>query len=177
MTLEQELELQELLKQWRDERHLSIENQRDGLIGNLCEEMAEYYRATNESEKIDALCDMCVFAINCCDLKDAREYFEKEEEKPVMDKFLFIRAFDFIQTMKMDTQSLTKFLYLFIKEIESEMSVMGYNFYQCMLETIKEISSRIGHYDENIHKFVKDKSEEAKSKWYKANYEKCKIKG
>ncbi|MCZ6166047.1 hypothetical protein O6B98_08255 [Campylobacter ureolyticus] len=45
-----------------------------------------------------------------------------------------------------------------------------------MLETIKEISSRTGHYDENIHKFVKNKSDEAKSKWYKADYDKCKIK-
>ena len=46
-----------------------------------------------------------------------------------------------------------------------------------MLETIKEISSRTGYYDENIHKFVKDKSEETKAKWYKPNYEKYKIKG
>ena len=46
-----------------------------------------------------------------------------------------------------------------------------------MLETIKEISSRTGYYDENIHKFVKDTSDEAKAKWYKADYEKCKIKG
>ena len=67
MTLEQELELQNLLKQWRDERHLSIKSQRDGLIGNLCEEMAEYYRATNNDEKIDALCDMYVFCMNSLD--------------------------------------------------------------------------------------------------------------
>ena len=45
-----------------------------------------------------------------------------------------------------------------------------------MLETIKEISSRTGLYDQNIHKFVKNKSDEAKSKWYKADYDKCKIK-
>ncbi|MCZ6159126.1 hypothetical protein [Campylobacter ureolyticus] len=175
MTLEQELKIQELLKQWRDERHLTFQSQMDGLVGNLCEEMAEYYRATNDDEKIDALCDMGVFALNslCCDLKDAREYFEKKE-KPIMDKFLFIRAFGLIQEMGIGTHTLVKFLYLFIKEIESEMNVMGYDFYKCMLETIQEISSRTGHYDENIHKFIKDKSPKAQAKWYRANYERCK---
>ncbi|MCZ6158990.1 hypothetical protein [Campylobacter ureolyticus] len=178
MTLEQEKHLQELLWEWREERHLTFQDQMDGLVGNLCEEMAEYYRANNDDEKIDALCDMSVFALNslCCDLKDVREYFEKKE-KPIMDKFLFIRAFGLIQEMGIGTHTLIKFLYLFIKEIESEMSVMGYNFYECMLETIKEISSRTGSYDSNIHKFVKDKSEEAVKKWYKADYDKCKIKG
>lgn len=178
MTLEQEKHLQGLLWEWREERHLTFQDQIDGLVGNLCEEMAEYYRATNDDEKIDALCDMSVFALNsfCCDLKDAREYFEKKE-KPIMDKFLFLRAFVLIQEMGIGTHTLIKFLYLFIKEIESEMSVMGYNFYECMLETIKEISSRTGHYDENIHKFVKDKSKEAVKNWYKADYDKCRIKG
>lgn len=178
MTLEQEKNLQDLLKEWRDERHLICEIQIVDLMGNLCEKLAEYYRATNDSEKIDALCDMSIFAINSiyCDLKDIRKY-NGEKEKPVMDKLSFIRAFALIQEMGMGTPFLMKFLCFFIEEIESEMSVMGYNFYECMLETIKEISSRTGYYDENIHKFVKDKSDEAKSKWYKADYSKCKIKG
>lgn len=64
MEPEQEQYLQELLKQWRDERHLTIKSQRDGLMGNLCEELSEYYRATNNDKKIDALCDMYVFCMN-----------------------------------------------------------------------------------------------------------------
>lgn len=52
---------------------------------------------------------------------------------------------------------------------------LGYDPYQCMLETIKEISSRTGTYNEAIGKWVKDKSPEAMAKWHKADYEGCKI--
>ena len=45
-----------------------------------------------------------------------------------------------------------------------------------MDETIKEISSRTGVYDENAKKWVKDESDEAKAKWYQANYELARIK-
>ena len=39
----------------------------------------------------------------------------------------------------------------------------------------KEISSRTGAYDENAKKWVKDESDEAKAKWYQANYELARI--
>ena len=52
---------------------------------------------------------------------------------------------------------------------------LGFNFEIAMLETIKEISSRTGAYDENAKKWVKDESDEAKSKWYKADYNKARI--
>lgn len=187
MTLEQELELQNLLKQWRDERHLSIKSQRDGLMGNLCEEMAEYYRATNDDEKIDALCDIYVFCMNSLDgdLKVAIDDFDRTliSEIYITQRFklrlvseielklIELKAKDII----VDTFNL--YLHIFMRCVENEALKLGYDFYNCMLETIEEISSRTGHYDENIHKFVKDKSDEAKAKWYKPNYEKYKIKG
>ena len=52
----------------------------------------------------------------------------------------------------------------------------GFNFEIAMLETIKEISSRIGTYNEATKKWVKDSSDEAKAKWYSANYELARIK-
>ena len=52
----------------------------------------------------------------------------------------------------------------------------GYNFEIAMLETIKEISSRTGAYDEKAKKWVKDTSEAAKAKWYQADYELARIK-
>ena len=39
----------------------------------------------------------------------------------------------------------------------------------------KEISSHTGAYDEVSKKWVKDESDEAKAKWYKANYELARI--
>ena len=44
-----------------------------------------------------------------------------------------------------------------------------------MDETIKEISSRTGSYDEASKKWVKDESDEARAKWHKADYEKARI--
>ena len=52
----------------------------------------------------------------------------------------------------------------------------GYNFELGMLETIKEISSRTGSYNEATKKWEKDTSDEAKAKWYNANYELARIK-
>lgn len=177
MTLEQELELQNLLKQWREERHLSIESQRDGLIGNLCEEMAEYYRATNESEKIDALCDIYVFCMNSIDADF--KYLKDVLETSVDYRFYIVsyinNCLGLVNNNSPVEKELNKYLHVLMLNVEIEATEMGYDFYKCMLETIKEISSRTGHYDENIHKFVKDTTPEAVKKWYKADYSKCRI--
>lgn len=190
MTLEQEEHLQQLLAEWRDERHLSIESQRAGLMGSLCEEMAEYYRATNESEKIDALCDTYVFCMNSIDvsfryLKDMLNGHLKVFIINTDRRFFLLsqieRYLKIYKNIKIKgsyaENDFHKHLYILMKNVENEAQELGYNFYKCMLETIKEISSRTGHYDKNIHKFVKDKSDEAVKKWYKADYSKCRIKG
>ena len=185
MTLEQEKHLQELLWKWREERHLTFQDQIDGLVGNLCEEMAEYYRATNDDEKIDALCDIYVFCMNSLDsdLKVTRDDFNKTDFPRIYalndcKMVLLSEIKDNLDELKLediDVNYFNLYLYAMMKNIEKETIKLGYDFYECMLETIKEISSRTGHYDENIHKFVKDKSEEAVKKWYKADYEKCRI--
>lgn len=189
MTLEQEQKIEQLLKNWRDERHLSIESQRDGLMGNLCEEMAEYYRANGTYEQIDALCDIYVFCMNSLnisfiDLKNMLEPHLKVLTINVEHRFFILSQIDkYYKVSKnigiKNSYSETEFnknLYILMRSVENEAVKLGYNFHECMLETVKEISSRTGHFDENIHKFVKDKSDEAKSKWYKADYEKCRIK-
>lgn len=173
MTLEQEQHIQDLLKAWREERHLFIESQRDGLIGNIFEEMAEYYRAPIGDEEIDALCDIYVFCMNSLKLEDITNtrrryklFFKKTHEQRLSDdiKNLMENPYDDV------------YVYMLMITVEDmTTNFLGYNFYECMLETIKEISSRTGHYDENIHKFIKDKSDEAKAKWYKADYSKCRI--
>lgn len=179
MKLEQELELQELLKQWREERHLTVESQRDGLMGNLCEEMTEYYRATNNDEKIDALCDMYVFCMNSMNTSIRDIPYDTFTE---LGFYRFSNVFECMplleRTLKSSYGNGVDFVSReILKLLDEEMRVLHYNPYKCMLETIQEISSRTGHYDENIHKFIKDKSDEAKAKWYKADYESCKIKG
>ena len=156
-------------------------------MGNICEEMSEYYRAVDESEKIDALCDIYVFCMNSLDgdLKVTRDDFNKTDfpriyTLNVCKMVLLSEIKDNLDELKLediDVNYFNLYLYAMMKSAEIETTKLGYNFYECMMETIKEISSRVGHYDENIHKFVKDKSREAVKNWYKADYSKCKIKG
>ncbi len=180
MTLEQEQKLEQLLKNWREERHLAVESQRNGLMGNLCEELSEYYRATNNDEKIDALCDIYVFCANS--LKMSVDIIINIMNNVVainpFNTYIFemlhklTYSFNYSDEFKINTT-----LYSIMRSVAYKTNELGYDFYKCMQETIKEISSRTGHYDKNIHKFVKDKSDEAVKKWYKADYSKCKIKG
>ena len=57
----------------------------------------------------------------------------------------------------------------------NEAEMMGYDFDKTMDETIKEISSRTGEYNEEVGKWQKFKTPEAVAKWYKADYSKCKV--
>ena len=59
--------IRKALKEWRKERHLTRENQLSGLINNLQEEVNELKEAKDDYERIDALCDMAVFAFNVLD--------------------------------------------------------------------------------------------------------------
>ena len=82
---------------------------------------------------------------------------------------------DFIRT---DSNGSTFNYYDFARILRCCASVCeqyGFDFQKSMIETIKEISSRTGAYDENAKKWVKDTSEAAKSKWYQANYELARI--
>lgn len=177
MTLEQEQYLQSLLKNWRKERHLTLEMQNAGLMGNLCEEMAEYYRAKNEYEKIDALCDICVFCMNSIDADF--KYLKDVLETSVDYRFYIVsyinNCLELVNNNSPVEKELNKYLHVLMLNVEIEATEMGYDFYKCMLETIKEISSRTGNYDKNIHKFVKDTTPEAVKNWYKADYSKCRI--
>jgi len=52
----------------------------------------------------------------------------------------------------------------------------GYDVDLTMKETLKEISSREGAINPSTGKWEKFTTPEAKAKWYKASYKKCKIK-
>lgn len=150
---------------WRQERGLTRENQLTGYNANICSELEEFYRAKTIEEEIDALCDIAVFSINILDSDtDSRElcylvqmYVEKPDEVTL--------TFDLTAKGKVvsPARNLAKVLAAVYKK--------GYSPYIAMGETIKEISSRTGAYNAEVGKWIKDTSEEAKAKWYTANYE------
>ena len=140
-----------------------------------------------EHEIIDALCDIAIFTINAgadipCAKKDLETHtgqlkasfamlieacaiFAQDKEYSTVDYIAEIKAFEY---------------HIFFNDVLHICACLAYdydyNFEIAMLETIKEISSRTGAYDENAKKWVKDESDEARAKWYKADYEKARIK-
>ena len=185
------------LKAWRHERGITTESQKAGYIVNVMEELGELATALREYERfskpsypypknkkyaeheiIDALCDISVFTINAwadipCELKRT----EIELRKSSLDA-------DYI--LKQMVEKCARFSYFEWGETSAFNIILincaylcehyGFNFEIAMLETIKEISSRTGSYDEKAKKWVKDESDEARAKWYKADYEKARIK-
>ena len=184
------------LKAWRHERGITAESQKAGYIINIMEELGELATALREYERfskpsypyqknkkyaehgiIDALCDISVFTINAwadipCELKRT----EIELRKSSLDA-------DYI--LKQMVEKCARFSYFEWGEASAFNIILincaylcehyGFNFQIAMDETIKEISSRTGAYDEKARKWVKDESDEARAKWYQADYEKARI--
>ena len=193
-----EIKLTEIYKgldEWRAERGITAESQKEGYIVNVMEEFGELSTALRLFEKskrvndshelkcaehfiIDALCDISVFTINAwadmpCEFKRTEIEFKKSS----------LNA-DYI--LKQMVEKCARFSYFEWGEASAFNIILincaylcehyGFDFQIAMDETIKEISSRTGSYDEVSKKWVKDESNEARAKWYQANYELARIK-
>ena len=192
------------LAEWRAERGITVESQKAGYLVNIMEEFGELATALREYEKfsktdlaynlsddlayydtakkvaeheiIDALCDIAIFTINAgVDIGEVKRT-EIELKKSSLDA-------DYI--LKQMVERCAFLSYFEWREAKSFNIILincaylcehyGFNFQIAMDETIKEISSRTGTYDENAKKWVKDESDEARAKWYQADYEKARI--
>ena len=185
------------LQAWREERGITAKSQKDGYIVNAMKELGELAGALRDYEKfskhdcpyceidkqkaeheiIDALCDICVFTINAgVDIGEVKRT-EIELKKSSLDA-------DYI--LKQMVERCAFLSYFEWGEAKSFNIILincaylcehyGFNFQIAMDETIKEISSRTGSYDETAKKWIKNESDEAKAKWYKADYELARIK-
>lgn len=184
------------LKAWRHERGITAESQKEGYIVNVMEEFGELATALREYERfskpsypypknkkyaehgiIDAICDISVFTINAgADIPSPAKRTKIELKKSSLDA-------DYI--LKQLVEKCARLSYFDWGEASAFNIILincaylcehyGFNFQIAMDETIKEISSRTGTYDEVSKKWVKDESDEAKAKWYKADYELARI--
>ena len=129
------------------------------------------------------MCDISVFTINAgadipCQLKPL--IIETKREFSVAS--IFVAIADFIRTDVNNSPFVngSPFNYYDFARIlrccASVCEQYGFDFQTAMDETIKEISSRTGTYDKASKKWVKNESDEAKAKWYQANYELARIK-
>ena len=184
------------LKAWRNERGITAESQKEGYIINIMEELGELAAALRDYERfskpsypypknkkyaehgiIDALCDIAVFTINAgtdVNCNEKIEIINTSQTTRCNSSLSFLLSecgnFDYYGNLN---------CYVCFNQILLSCAKLcekyGFNFEIAMLETIKEISSRTGAYDEKAKKWVKDESDEAKAKWYKADYNKARI--
>ena len=187
------------LAEWRDERKITAESQRQGYIRNVMEELGELaaglrdyaswskcdlrfcqiHKEMAERVIVDAICDIAVLTINAGADINCNEKLESINTTTQTTRcnsslsFLLSECGNFDYYGKLSSYVCFNQILLSCAKLCEQY---GFNFEIAMLETIKEISSRTGAYDEKAKKWVKDHSDEAKAKWYKADYEKARIK-
>ena len=160
-------------------------------LGELATALREYERFSKPSYPypknkkyaehgiIDALCDISVFTINVGADIDCNEKLESINTTTQTTRcnsslsFLLSECGNFDYYGKLSSYVCFNQILLSCAKLCEQY---GFNFEIAMLETIKEISSRTGAYDEKVKKWVKDTSNEARAKWYKADYELARIK-
>ena len=184
------------LDEWRAERGITAESQKEGYIVNVMEELGELATALREYERfskpsypyqknkkyaehgiIDALCDISVFTINAGTDVNCNEKIEIINTSQTTRcnsslSFLLSECGNFVYYGKFSSYVCFNQILLSCAKLCEQY---GFDFQKAMDETIKEISSRTGSYDENAKKWIKDTSDETKAKWYKANYELARI--
>lgn len=169
------------LEKWRTDRNLqSIEFNPKVEIANLLEEVAEYLRAENDYYRVDALCDISVFAINSLSMLN----FDFERNMDVLftnihnyyGVSVLLRA---IAHLENNNKYIVSSSLLHLLHISANMvSKLNYDYKDCMLETIKEISSReqdpkqaeLWKKEGPTGKWMKNLNQD-KSTLYKAKYE------
>ena len=190
------------LAEWRAERGITAESQKEGYLVNVMEELGELATALREYERfskpsypyqknkkyaehgiIDALCDISVFTINAgadipCDFKVTQIQPNANYSINAELNFLIERITHFNKAIIFGDYPKDTAIYFnsILDKCADICEYCGFDFQIAMDETIKEISSRTGAYDEKAKKWVKDESNEAKAKWYQADYEKARIK-
>ena len=138
---------------------------------------------------IDALCDIMVFSGNLLEsknfeanitereIRDLKYHIEEEIIPLSNDSLNWLLEYTSMFAQKSFTSLNTKAvlvaeLYFICNYLAKEK---GYNFDLAMLETLKQINSRTGEWNEDLKKWVKDTSDEARGREYQANYDLAKL--
>lgn len=156
MTEEQFNEIKERLTRWREDRKLPCENQKEAFLGNVFEKVSEYFRAGNDLERINILYDIIVFCFNIfsMDYNFYRRYSSKLMSTQID---IVIESICFLSTKFKSVEVPDDRIALTMSRCFNLAYSLGFDFYGCMLEKVKEVESRSGYYDFRINKFIKDK--------------------
>lgn len=169
----------ESLDVWREER--GLQHTVGNIAANIGEEIVEYLRAENDEQRVDALCDMFVFSVNALYASEKRryDYFVSklcEWIEDHFDKNSFNSIIHGFSTMVYNNDTYTSLTFCYIaKHAKFQIQKLGFDFFIAMDETLKEIHSRKGAWNDKTQKWEKFKTKEAMALWYKADYSKAKI--
>lgn len=182
------------LKEWRHKRGITAAEQKADYLINVMKKLGELAPALKayknlsatdwpyptdiqeaEHDIINAICNIAIFTINSgADIPCS----EKANIIDITKTTVLNSSFSSLLNYCGDYAGYIKAFSCFndiLLVCAKLCEVYGFNFEIAMLETIKEISSHTGEYDEASKKWIKDESDVAKSKWYKANYELAKV--
>lgn len=138
----------ESLQEWCKERNLTKRQQDENLLGNVLEELTELTRAKTDSERIDALCDIVVYTINAYGGKFSYQHYTGYDTRNKNALHNLIRVIT--QDIQCNAHKDVVLICF------GSMRLLGYDPFKAMNETIKEIQSRSGRWDNKLGKFVKD---------------------
>ncbi|QYH12691.1 hypothetical protein A0056_004345 [Campylobacter jejuni] len=150
--------IKEKLKGWKNKRDLIYENQREGFLSNAFGEVKEYFRAKNDLEKVNALCNIVVLCFNNFDI-DYQRLLENEGYDTSKITINIVDVIYDLSSIVAESHMNDIINYTFIHRLFfncfNSVNSLGFNFYKCMLETIKDVESHSWYYDESFNKFVK----------------------
>ncbi|ECP8719726.1 hypothetical protein FU454_09415 [Campylobacter jejuni] len=147
--------IRERLTGWKNKRELIYENQREGFLSNAFGEVREYFRAKNDLKKVNALCKIVVYCFHdfYIDYQKALEIDGFDTSKITIADIVCDLSSIVVEFHRNDISDYT-FIYRLFFDCFNLVNNLGFNFYKCMLETIKEIESHVWYYDESFNKFV-----------------------
>lgn len=165
------------LENWREER--GLQRTVGNIAANIGEEIVEYLRAENDEQRVDALCDMFVFSVNALRAIGGISNYAIKIALNI-NSMLKINSFPIISHAFSKLINIHRFnqrsaLKVIAGYSKRQIEYLGYDFLIAMDETLKEIHSRTGAWNDETQKWEKFKTEEAMALWYKADYSKAKV--
>lgn len=186
------MKLQEI-KEWSDERFITNQTPSvNGHIRNIAEEAGEYLLAVinkDEYEMVDAVADNIIFNVgeiykysfNAEELLgkgDIMHWLPKSPGYKNHANFNYIEETTLLQynfSEAEDDESRVRVLRDEVYASATELIRLGFCPDKVMSEVLREINSRTGAFDEEVGKWKKFKTPEAKALWVKADYSTCRI--
>ena len=175
----------------RTERRITAEDQRMSYIVDVMEKFGELAVAIKDHEKysqpdwsyptdiqeaeqeiVKAICDIAVLTLNV----GAEVFFSKRVL--LIDTSTVSQNVNWLSLLISDCADFECYedynsyvhFYNILMDCAKLCEQYGFNFQLAMEETVKEISSYTGSYDEDTKKWERDYSWEAQTKWYRADY-------